>query len=148
MAQRREVEAREHAAGRVAGEGEGLGQDDARAPPPDDGHQQRLHQHQRRARSRRAKPTVFSTASSPVRSRTDMAMVLPVTSSRVKNTTPPMAIIRNSMLPICFTNEAMNACSVWVRVSKAELAKPPSMALRHLHGVVPGRRCAPMYQPT
>ena len=37
------------------------------------------------------KPSVFSTASSPVRSRTEMAMVLPVTSSSVKNTTLPMA---------------------------------------------------------
>ena len=74
------------------------------------------------------KPTVLSTASSPVRSRTDMAMVLPVTSSRVKNTTPPMARIRNSMLPNCVTKPCMNALSDWVRVSKAEFANFASMA--------------------
>ena len=40
-------------------------------------------------------PTAFKTASSPVRSRTAMAMVLPVISSKVKKTTLPMVMIRN-----------------------------------------------------
>ena len=74
-------------------------------------------------------PTVLRMASSPVRSRTEVAMVLPVTSSRVKNTTLPMANMRNSMLPICSTNEAMNADSDCVRVSQAEFANSSSMAL-------------------
>ena len=85
--------------------------------------------------ARSVKPTVFSTASSPVRSRTEMAMVLPVTSSSVKNTTLPMATIRNSMLPICSTKEAMNAYSRWVRVSQAELAKRLVDGLGHRDGV-------------
>ena len=54
-----------------------------------------------RARTCSENPIAFSTASSPVRSRTAMAIVLPVTSSSVKNTMPPMASSRNSMLPIC-----------------------------------------------
>ena len=52
-----------------------------------------------------------------VRSRTEIAMVLPVTSSSVKNTTLPMAMIRNSMLPNCFTQLAAKADSVSVFVS-------------------------------
>ena len=57
-----------------------------------------------------------------------MAMVLPVTSSSVKKTTEPMARIRNSMLPICFTKAAAKAVSVWVRVSQGELANSASIA--------------------
>ena len=93
------------------------------------------------------KPTVFSTASSPVRSRTDIAMVLPVTSSRVKKTTLPMTIIRNSMLPICSTKEAMKACSLWVRVSHGELAKRASMSLETATASAPGSMRT-TYQPT
>ena len=52
---------------------------------------------------RSLKPMALRTASSPMRSRTEMAMVLPVTSSRVKKTTVPMVRIRNSMLPNCLT---------------------------------------------
>ena len=73
-------------------------------------------------------PTALNTASSLVRSRTAMAMVLPVTSSSVKKTIEPIARIRNSMLPICRTNAAANADSVWVRVSDAELPNSSSMA--------------------
>ena len=46
-----------------------------------------------------------------------MAIVLPVTRSSVKKTTEPIASMRNSMLPICFTKPAAKADSVWVRVS-------------------------------
>ena len=97
---------------------------------------------------RSEKPTVLSTASSPVRSRTAMAMVLPVTSSRVKNTTAPIARIRNSMLPICFTNDAAKAVSVWVRVSEAEFANSASMALATAERRRPGRSTRTTYQPT
>ena len=121
-------------------QGEGLGQADARAPrrrTPSSSDSAIT----RTSTTRSPKPTVLSTASSPVRSRTEMAMVLPVTSSSVKNTTMPMARIRNSMFPICFTNEAMKAASVWVRVSQAEFANPSSMALRHLDAVRARARC-------
>ena len=47
----------------------------------------------------------------------------------VKKTTEPMAMMRNSMLPICFMKEAAKADSVWVRVSEAEFANSWSMAL-------------------
>ena len=50
------------------------------------------------------KPSAFRTATSAVRSRTAMAMVFPVTSSSVENTTQPMAASRNWMFPICLTN--------------------------------------------
>ena len=63
------------------------------------------------------KPIVLRTASSPDRSRTAMAIVLPVTRRSVKKTTEPMDMIRSSMFPICLTNEAAKAFSVWVRVS-------------------------------
>jgi len=55
---------------------------------------------------RSVKPMALSTASSPTRSRTEMAMVLPVTSKRVKKTTVPMVMIRNWMLPNCLTQPA------------------------------------------
>ena len=60
-------------------------------------------------------------ANSPVRSRTEIAMVLPVTRSRVKKTTLPITRIRNSMLPNCFTQPAAKADSVSVFVSYGEL---------------------------
>ena len=63
------------------------------------------------------KPTVLSTASSPVRSRTAMAIVFPVTRSRVKKTTAPMDRIRNSMLPICFAKDVAISFSVCALVS-------------------------------
>jgi len=41
-------------------------------------------------------------------------MVLPVTSNSVKNTTPPMETIRNSMFPNCFAKSEASAFSVSV----------------------------------
>ncbi len=92
-------------------------------------------------------PTAFSTASSPVRSRTAMAMVFPVTSRRVKKTTVPMARIRKLMFPICLTNPAAKAFSVWVRVSQGEFANASSMAFATATPSLPFARRV-TYQPT
>src|SRR5271170_1188551 len=56
-----------------------------------------------RSTARSEKPMALNTASSPVRSRTEMAMVLPVTRRRVKKTTAPIERIRNWILPNCLT---------------------------------------------
>lgn len=56
-----------------------------------------------------------------------MAIVLPVTSSSVKNTAAPMLRISNCMLPACFAHEAANAFSVSVFVSQGELEKVSSI---------------------
>jgi len=63
------------------------------------------------------KPIVFSTASSDVRSRTACIMVLPVSSSSVKNTAPMIAATTKPMLINCLMKEPWKACSVCVRVS-------------------------------
>ena len=89
----------------------------------------------------------LSTASSFVRSRTEIAMVLPVTSRRVKKTIEPMTMIRNSMLPICFTKEAAKADSVWVRVSEEEFANSASIAFS-TRGAGSGSATRTTYQPT
>ena len=89
----------------------------------------------------------FSVASSLVRSRTAMAIVLPVTSSSVKKTIDPIARIRNSMLPICCTKAAANDASLWVRVSEAEFANIASIALATC-GAWSGCATRTMYQPT
>ena len=49
------------------------------------------------------KPSVFSTASSGMRSRTACAMVLPVSSSRVKNTAPMIAVTIRPMSANCLS---------------------------------------------
>ena len=59
----------------------------------------------------------------------------------------PMAMIRNSMLPICFMKDAANCCSVWVRVSDAELANSPSM-VRMAATACAGSLTRTTYQPT
>ena len=74
------------------------------------------------------KPSVFSVASSGTRSRTACAMVLPVNSSRVKNTAP---MIEVTIMPIsanCLTKACWKADSVWVLVSWSELAEIASIA--------------------
>src|SRR5260370_32844317 len=71
--------------------------------------------------ARPEKPMALSTASSPTRSRTEMAIVLPVTSRSVKKTTPPMVRIKSSMFPNCLAKYAAKADSVSVLVSNDEL---------------------------
>ena len=76
-----------------------------------------------------------------------MAMVFPVTRRRVKKTTEPMAMMRNSMLPICFMKDAAKADSVWVRVSEVELANSWSIALATPRAAA-GSSTRTTYQPT
>ena len=97
--------------------------------------------------NRSEKPTAFSTASSRVRSRTAIAIVLPVTSRSVKNTTLPTLMIRSWMLPICLTNDAANAFSVSVLVSAGELANCSSITLTR-RTASSGFAIRTVYQPT
>ena len=66
---------------------------------------------------RSEKPSVFSTASSLVRSRTDCAIVLPATSRIVKKTAVITARRIAPMLPIWLAKPWMKAFSVDVSVS-------------------------------
>ena len=75
------------------------------------------------------KPIVLSTASSDVRSRTAWAMVLPVNSSKVKNTAPMIEPTIRPMSAICLSCEAIAACSLIVLVSCGEFIDSASMAL-------------------
>ena len=75
------------------------------------------------------KPSVFSTASSLVRSRTACAIVLPTTSRIVKSTATRMAIMIEPMSPICLANPSMKPFSVVVLVSACELANMSSKVL-------------------
>ena len=93
------------------------------------------------------KPTAFSTASSRVRSRTAMAIVLPVTRRSVKNTTLPTVIIRSWMFPICFTKPAANAFSVSVFVSNGEFANCSSITVATVVASS-GFATRTVYQPT
>ena len=88
----------------------------------------------------------LKTASSEVRSRTEIAMVLPVTRRRVKNTTVPIVTIRNWMFPNCLTQFAAKADSVSVLVSFGELANSSSMALA-TRGASSGFQTRRTYQP-
>src|SRR5690606_34267952 len=93
------------------------------------------------------KPIVRSTASSEVRSRTAWAMVLPVSSSRVKNTAPMIEPTIRPMSAICLSCEAIAAASLMVLVSCGELADSASIAL----ATASLRRTSAtrlMYQPT
>ena len=78
------------------------------------------------------KPSVFSTPTSLVRSRTDCAIVLAATSSIVNSTATRIAIMIAPMSPICFAKPSTNPFSVVVFVSADELANIPSNFARHL----------------
>ncbi len=71
---------------------------------------------------------VLSTASSGIRSRTACAIVLPVSSSRVKNTAPMIAVTIMPTSANCLRNDCWNADSVWVLVSWSEFAEIASIA--------------------
>ena len=75
------------------------------------------------------KPRVFNTASSGMRSRTACAMVLPVNSSRVKNTAAMIAVTIRPMSANCLAKDWLKACSVWLLVSWSEFCEIASMAL-------------------
>src|SRR6266851_4942386 len=70
--------------------------------------------------ARPEKPMALRTASSLVRSRTEIAMVLPVTRRSVKKTTLPMVRIKSSMFPNCLTKYAAKADSVSSFETKTE----------------------------
>ena len=74
------------------------------------------------------KPSVFNTASSGMRSRTACAMVLPVSSSRVKNTAAMIAVTIRPMSANCLAKDWLKACSVWLLVSRSEFSEIASMA--------------------
>ena len=73
------------------------------------------------------KPSVFSTASSLVRSRTACAIVLPVTSRMVNIAMPTIHIMILPMSPTCLAQSETNAFSVLVLVSDGELANIASI---------------------
>ena len=93
------------------------------------------------------KPSVLSTASSLVRSRTDWAIVLAATSRIVKNTAVTMPRMIAPMSPICFANACTNAFSVVVFVSANELANFASMRSA-ISGASAGSSMRMTYQPT
>ncbi len=68
------------------------------------------------------KPSVFSTASSGVRSRTDCIITAPTENNSAKNTAPTMARTTKPMSPICLIELAASWCSLSVLVSLGELA--------------------------
>ncbi len=76
-----------------------------------------------------------------------MAIVLPVTSSSVKNTTLPMLMIRSWILPICLTKEAAKAFSVSVLVSAGEFVNCSSIVLTR-RTASSGLAMRTVYQPT
>ncbi|MEJ0065296.1 MAG: hypothetical protein WDM85_07465 [Caulobacteraceae bacterium] len=75
------------------------------------------------------KPSVFSTANSGVRSRTDCIITAPTENSRAKNTAPTMLFTTKPMSPICLTESAASWRSLSVLVSSGELANRASMRL-------------------
>ena len=78
------------------------------------------------------KPSVFSTPTSLVRSRTDCAMVLAATSSIVNRTATRIAIMIAPMSPICLAKPSTKPFSVVVLVSADELANMLSNFAGHL----------------
>jgi hypothetical protein len=93
------------------------------------------------------KPSVLSTASSGMRSRTDCIIVLPVRKSSVKKTAPRMERTMNWMSPCCLRKDCWNSFSVWVFVSSGEFSKSASMA-RATCGAWFGSFRRTTYQPT
>ena len=74
------------------------------------------------------KPSVFRIASSGTRSRTLCAIVLPTTSSSVKNTANRIQRTIRPMSPICLKKPRLKSFSVCVLVSSGEFSKRESMA--------------------
>ncbi len=93
------------------------------------------------------KPSVFNTASSLVRSRTDCAIVLATTSRIVKRTATRMAIMIAPMSPICFAKLSMKPFSVVVLVSADEFANMSSNVCA-ISTDRDGSSILTMYQPT
>ena len=64
-----------------------------------------------------------------MRSRTLCAMVLPTTSSSVKNTANRIQRTMSPMSPICLTKPTLKSFSVWVLVSSGEFSNIASTVL-------------------
>ena len=104
----------------------------SRAPAPaaaEQAQQHRFGQHQAERLAVARSPVSSASPISGMRSRTDCAMVLPVTSRMVKNTAPRMACTMKPMSPICLMKFWLNAFSDPVLVSFCELAKRRSTSL-------------------
>ncbi len=78
------------------------------------------------------KPSVFRIASSGMRSRTLCAIVLPTTSSSVKNTANRIQRTIRPMSPICLKKPMLKSFSVWVLVSSGEFSNIAVDRLRDL----------------
>ena len=92
-------------------------------------------------------PSVFSTASSGMRSRTDCIIVLPVRNSSVNITAPTMAFTMKPMSPICLICACANSFSFCVFVSSGELANSLSTR-RAIAADCVGSLMLNAYQPT
>ena len=92
-------------------------------------------------------PSVFSTASSLVRSRTDCAIVLAATSPNMNSTVDEIAIMMLPMSPICLANPSTNPFSVVVLVSADEFANISSN-VRLSSTACDGSAILTTYQPT
>ena len=92
-------------------------------------------------------PSVFSTASSLVRSRTDCAIVLAATRPNMNSTVDEIAIMMLPMSPICFANPSTNPFSVVVFVSADEFANISSN-VRLSSTACAGSAILTTYQPT
>ena len=93
------------------------------------------------------KPSVLSTASSLVRSRTDCAIVLAATRPNMNSTVEEIAIMIAPMSPICFAKLSTNPFSVVVFVSADELANISSN-VRLSATACDGSAILTTYQPT
>src|SRR6266550_7371212 len=96
--------------------------------------------------SRSEKPTVLSTAISPVRSRALIIMAFAVTSKIAKTTASPIVLIRKLTLPHIVAKVAWNSRSVPVLVGELELRNTSSIALA-ICGASAALLISTMYQP-
>ena len=96
--------------------------------------------------SRSEKPTVLSTAISPVRSRALIIMAFAVTSKIANTTARPIVLIRKLTLPHIVAKLAWNSRSVPVLVGELELRNTSSIALAMV-GAWAGSSISTMYQP-
>ena len=92
-------------------------------------------------------PSVFSTASSLVRSRTDCAIVLAATSPNMNSTVEEIATMMAPMSPTCLAKLSTNPFSVVVLVSADEFSNIESNVRLISSARLPSSILT-MYQPT
>ena len=93
------------------------------------------------------KPTVLSTASSFVRSRTDCTIVLAATKPNINRTVDAIAIMMEPISPTCLAKPSMKPFSVVVFVSAPEFANMASK-VRPNSSACEGSSILTTYQPT